>query len=184
MNSCENGLYNRFLNLWNKMMIVAFTIWRIIELYLFSTGKKTKVDLLNVEKTIKNSKKLVVVVIDFGTMFSGFAFSLTYNWRKVFYRIWSAETLATRKTTTCLLLKKDLSESFFGYEAEEKFTEMTPEDRLHSYFYFHHFGIILHDDLVSFTLSLSLPLALFLSLFFFLESFPICLLTNYTYRLL
>lgn len=90
----------------------------------------------------------VVVAIDIGTLFSGFAFSLSYEWRKVYNRTWTDGYRTSHKTPTCLLLKRDLSESFFGYEAENKFTELTPEDRLYSYFYFQHFGSILHRDSV------------------------------------
>lgn len=116
---------------------------------LCSSGKKTKVAFLNLEKTVRKSMKLIVVVaIDIGTIFSGFAFILYDDWRKVYNRSWIDGYLTSQKTPTSLLLKKDLSESYFGYEAEDKFLEMTPNERHHNYFFFQHFGNILHEDLV------------------------------------
>lgn len=111
-----------------------------------SKGKKTKIDFVKMEKKNKSTNKLVVA-IDIGTKFSGFAYSLKDDWKKVYhYNSWTDRIHITSKTPTCLLLKKDLSESFFGNEAEDKFTKMTPEDRHQNYFFYQHFGKILHED--------------------------------------
>lgn len=135
----------------------------VIELSFFFLGKMIKVDfdLLHMDRTRGSICKVdIVVAIDIGTLFSGFAFSLSYEWRKVYNRTWTDGYRTSHKTPTCLLLKRDLSESFFGYEAENKFTELSPEDRLNSYLYFQHFGGILHRDIVRY-----LCLILFLSSF-------------------
>lgn len=87
---------------------------------LFFLGKKTKIDFVKMEKKNKSTNKLVVA-IDIGTKFSGFAFSLKDDWKKVYhYNSWTDRIHITSKTPTCLLLKKDLSESFFGYEADTR----------------------------------------------------------------
>lgn len=136
-------------------MVCTYMRLKKMKLLIFFSGKKTKVNLLNVEKSIKNSKKSVVVAIEIGYSNSGICVSSKIDWRKMF----------THKTPTCLLLKKDLSESLFGYEAEDKFSTMTREDRNLSYFFFQHFGMILYEDRVC-LLSISLSLSVY-SLFFF-----------------
>lgn len=125
-----------------------------MKLSLFFLGKKTKVDFLKMEEKNKSSKK-IVVAIDIGTKFSGFAFSLKDDWLEVYNTTWVCGMLITPKLPTCLLLKKDLSESFFGFEAENKYTRMTAQNRHQSYFFFQHFGKILHEEVCLVLLYLS-----------------------------
>ncbi|XP_052674110.1 heat shock 70 kDa protein 12A-like [Crassostrea angulata] len=96
----------------------------------------------------KDSKctKLVVAAIDFGTTFSGYAFSLKNEWGRVFANQWSGGTLISSKAPTCLLLKEDFTESLFGYEAEDKYSILTSEESHGDYFFFQRFKMILHQD--------------------------------------
>ncbi|XP_052673330.1 heat shock 70 kDa protein 12A-like [Crassostrea angulata] len=96
----------------------------------------------------KDSKctRLVVAAIDFGTTFSGYAFSLKNEWGRVFTNQWTGGNLISPKAPTCLLLKKDFSESFFGYEAEDKYTELTSDESHKEYYFFQRFKMILHQD--------------------------------------
>uniref|UniRef100_K1Q1C0 Heat shock 70 kDa protein 12A n=1 Tax=Magallana gigas TaxID=29159 RepID=K1Q1C0_MAGGI len=89
---------------------------------------------------------LAVAAIDIGTTFSGYAFSLTNDWGRVFTNQWNGGKLISPKAPTCLLLKKDFSESFFGYEAEDKYTELTSEESHKEYYFFQRFKMILHQD--------------------------------------
>lgn len=97
------------------------------------------------EKASKSSK-IMVAAIDFGTTFSGFAFSLKDDWGKVLTNTWSGGSLISHKAPTCLLLKKDYTESLFGYEAEDRYSDLTSEDSHDDYYFFQQFKMILHQD--------------------------------------
>nr|XP_034300205.1 heat shock 70 kDa protein 12A isoform X2 [Crassostrea gigas]XP_034300206.1 heat shock 70 kDa protein 12A isoform X2 [Crassostrea gigas] len=96
----------------------------------------------------KDSKcsRLVVAAIDFGTTFSGYAFSSKNEWGRVFTNLWSGGSLISPKAPTCLLLKKNFSESFIGYEAEDKYAELISDERHKDYYFFQRFKMILHRD--------------------------------------
>ena len=98
------------------------------------------------------SSYLVVVAIDFGTTYSGFAFSFIKDQGKdsIFMnRQWENEQGGhTSKTPTCLLLKPDLSFDSFGYEAVEKYANLQDESNEQKYYFFQHFKMALHNDKV------------------------------------
>lgn len=101
--------------------------------------------LLHVEKSF-----LATVAIDFGTTFSGFAFSFNKDDGKdvIFMnRAWmNDQGHQTSKTPTCLLLEPDLSFHSFGYEAEEKYANLTSISEEKEYMFFRHFKMLLHND--------------------------------------
>ena len=95
--------------------------------------------------------KLCVAAIDFGTMYSGYAFSF----RDTPHDIWSSQVwyagtsqLASLKTPTCLLLKKDGSFDSFGYDAQNRYAEFAVTDNHTDYLYFHNFKMALHHTKV------------------------------------
>lgn len=94
----------------------------------------------------------VVVAIDFGTSFSGFAFSFNHRdgSEDIFMnRAWgSAQGYSTFKTPTCLLLSPLKEFDKFGFEAAEKYAEL--EDANEKSFYcFDRFKMKLHGSEVS-----------------------------------
>ena len=101
---------------------------------------------------------LAVVAIDFGTTYSGFAFSFNKDRGKdsIFMNMdWVNEHGSqTSKTPTCLLLKPDLSFDSFGYDAIEKYAGLEGDDGEKEHFFFKHFKMTLHNDKVW---SVSLP---------------------------
>ncbi|XP_066030080.1 heat shock 70 kDa protein 12B-like [Pocillopora verrucosa] len=101
--------------------------------------------LLHVEKSF-----LATVAIDFGTTYSGFAFSFNKDDGKdvIFMnRAWmNDQGHQTSKTPTCLLLEPDLSFHSFGYEAEEKYANLTSISEEKEYMFFRHFKMLLHND--------------------------------------
>lgn len=103
-------------------------------------------------KRVSKSTKIIVAAIDFGTTYSGFAFSLKYDWGKVISYTWNGGYIVSNKTPTCLLIKKDFSEFFFGYEAEDKYSDLTTNDFHHDFYFFQQFKMILHQDDVRFVL--------------------------------
>lgn len=89
----------------------------------------------------------VVVAIDFGTSFSGFAFSFNHSdgSEDVYVnRAWgSAQGYSTLKTPTCILLNQDKKFVKFGFEAAEQYAEL--EDAQDNKFYcFDRFKMMLH----------------------------------------
>ena len=96
------------------------------------------------------STYLAVVAIDFGTTYSGFAFSFSKDQGRdaIFMNMdWVNEQGAqTSKTPTCLLLKPDLSFDSFGYEAIEKYAGFEGEGEEKEYLFFKHFKMALHSD--------------------------------------
>ena len=98
----------------------------------------------------------VVVSIDFGTSFSGFAYSFNHeDGSEDIYmnRAWgSAQGSSTLKTPTCLLLDPEKTFVSFGYEAADKYAELEEgEDR--SFYFFDRFKMLLHGSEVSLCLS-------------------------------
>ena len=97
---------------------------------------------------------IALVAIDFGTTFSGFAFSFNYKEGEKGIHMnkeWGADQgLSTLKTPTCLLLNPDKSFNSFGYEAQDRYAEVE-EEEAREYYYFENFKMILHNDQVSVT---------------------------------
>ena len=94
----------------------------------------------------------VVVAIDFGTSFSGFAFSFNHkdgSGEVYMNREWGQEQgCSTFKTPTCLLLNQRREFKKFGYEAAEKYAELE-ETQDRSFHYFDHFKMMLYGSEVS-----------------------------------
>lgn len=123
----------------------------IIEIsFILEKQNESRIYIIATMEKGKGSKceKLMVAAIDFGTTYSGYAFSMKHDWGKVWTNSWSGGSLLSHKAPTCLLLKKDKSESWFGYEAEDKYSQLTSEGHHHDYYFFERFKMILHEDVV------------------------------------
>ena len=92
----------------------------------------------------------MVGAIDFGTTFSGWAFSFLHEFRsdptKSTVKHWYSGTgaVVTEKTPTCALIKPD-GETLeaFGYEAENKYCQLAENDEHEDYYYFRRFKMTL-----------------------------------------
>ena len=113
-----------------------------------------------------------VVAIDFGTSYSGFAFSFNKGQEKdaIFMnKDWTNEQNSrTSKAPTCLLLAPDLTFHSFGYEAMENYAQLQNEEEEQEYFFFQHFKMALHSDTVGDSLYL-------IYLVYLLYNFGLCL---------
>lgn len=94
----------------------------------------------------------MVVAIDFGTTYSGYAFSLGTEFESEPTKIssnkpWNAsQGLVSHKTPTCVLLKPDKSFYKFGYEAEDKYNDIAGSGNDYRlYYYFRRFKMALHS---------------------------------------
>ncbi|XP_045206965.2 heat shock 70 kDa protein 12A-like [Mercenaria mercenaria] len=95
--------------------------------------------------------RLLVGAIDFGTAFSGWAFSFKHEYEqdptKATVKVWNAGTLTTEKTPTCILLQPDGTFDSFGYDAENRYRELA-DKKLHTeYYFFRHFKMSLFKNL-------------------------------------
>lgn len=106
------------------------------------------------------SEYLAVVAIDFGTTFSGFAWSMRNQLDKyekdddstAFPPIcinpaWNSAgpNLISHKTPTCLLLDSEKVFRSFGYEAENEYAEIANEERHQDFYFFQRFKMVLHE---------------------------------------
>ncbi|GLD68507.1 heat shock 70 kDa protein 12A-like protein [Lates japonicus] len=79
-----------------------------------------------------------IIAIDFGTAYSGYAFSLTPRDKEIdpVLKRWGKEHgLDTPKTPTCILFSEDEKFSKFGYEAKTAYINMRGEDATKHYFF-------------------------------------------------
>lgn len=98
------------------------------------------------------SQYVAVVAIDFGTTYSGFAFS--FNDKRGeggihMNREWgSEEGRSTLKTPTSILLRPNKEFDSFGYDADDKYVHFTAGEEK-EYYYFKHFKMELHKSKVT-----------------------------------
>ncbi|XP_061169392.1 heat shock 70 kDa protein 12A-like [Saccostrea echinata] len=89
----------------------------------------------------------IVAAIDFGTTYSGYAFSfsgdpLTFYSPGVWYS--GQGGMSSMKTPTCLLLNPNQTFNSFGFKAEELFASLASEDEHQGYYFFQRFKMDLH----------------------------------------
>ncbi|KAK3584377.1 hypothetical protein CHS0354_001304 [Potamilus streckersoni] len=89
----------------------------------------------------------IVSAIDFGTTFSGYAYSFSSSPDKIYTnKNWGqTQGFLLHKTPTCLLLKPDGEFDSFGFEAVSKYNDLAEEDA-DSYYYFDRFKMKLYDN--------------------------------------
>lgn len=116
------------------------------------------------QKNLKNIKskstRAAVAAIDFGTTYSGFAFSWKYDWSKVQVIENCSGNFLSMKVPTSLLLNPNKTFAAFGLQADTYYTEMAekndsdsendgerkPKEDYRNYYYFHRFKMLLHDN--------------------------------------
>ncbi|KAJ8297926.1 hypothetical protein KUTeg_024457 [Tegillarca granosa] len=101
-----------------------------------------------------HSDKVLVAAIDFGTTYSGYAFSFRHDYERDPSKIstnttWIAghKNLFSLKTPTCVLLNPDKSFHSFGYEAEEKYSELAIDEEHEEWYYFRRFKMQLYQNM-------------------------------------
>lgn len=93
-------------------------------------------------------KGLFVAAIDFGTTYSGYAFSSTNEWSKVLTSNWTGGKVITLKTPTAILLDSEQKFLAFGYEAEDMYMDLARDEEHEDHYFFHRFKMILHSEKV------------------------------------
>ncbi|XP_021349338.1 heat shock 70 kDa protein 12A-like isoform X2 [Mizuhopecten yessoensis] len=104
------------------------------------------------KRDLKNSPYILVAALDFGTTYSGYAFSSRLEYTKnplnINTLVWQAGSgnLASLKTSTCVLFKPDESFDTFGFEAEDKYAKLINDDKHHDWFFFRRFKMSLYEQ--------------------------------------
>ncbi|XP_069129616.1 heat shock 70 kDa protein 12A-like isoform X1 [Argopecten irradians] len=97
-----------------------------------------------------SSGRLLVAAIDFGTTYSGYAFSFRHEFEtdplKVSASTWPAgsRALVSLKTPTTVLLDKNQTFHSFGYEAEDHYSQLAEDDDHTEWYYFRRFKMMLY----------------------------------------
>ena len=99
--------------------------------------------------------KYIVAAIDFGTTYSGFAFSLKHDFKKdhlqhIFTSSWGCESWKSEKAPTYALFDGNGTFDSFGYKAEEKYCNLVLDkvEDLDDWYYFERFRMKLFDQKV------------------------------------
>ncbi|KAH3788754.1 hypothetical protein DPMN_166902 [Dreissena polymorpha] len=106
----------------------------------------------------KSDGELVVAAIDFGTTYSGWAFSFKHDFErdpcKVSAKTWTGHQLTTLKGPTCVLIKPDgKTLDTFGYDAETQYSQLSQSGEHKKWYYFQKFKMMLwnkpiHKDMM------------------------------------
>jgi hypothetical protein len=100
-----------------------------------------------------SSKHLIAAAIDFGTTYTGFAYSFKHDPKHFIISNWTGDyvRIATDKAPTCVLLSPDQKFIAFGYRAEEIYKDLLEEDieSAEDYFFFERFKMKLYQTKVS-----------------------------------
>ncbi|XP_063405923.1 heat shock 70 kDa protein 12B-like [Mytilus trossulus] len=95
----------------------------------------------------------LVAALDFGSTYSGYAFSMRHEFKTDPMKIhanqaWNSggRALLSLKTPTCLLLNDKKQFIAFGYDAENQYADIVMDEKQDEYFYFHRFKMNLHNN--------------------------------------
>ncbi|KAH3779866.1 hypothetical protein DPMN_157674 [Dreissena polymorpha] len=94
---------------------------------------------------------LISASIDFGTTYSGWAYSFKHDYEKdptdVKAKHWPAHQFISSKAPTIIILRSDgTTVEAFGYEAETRYLQLIETNRHTEYFCFHFFKMTLYNE--------------------------------------
>lgn len=102
-----------------------------------------------------NNRYLLVAALDFGTTYSGYAYALRGDFKTEPLKMqanqaWNSGSSQhwSLKTPTCLLLDKNKEFRSFGYDAENKYTDLVLDEEQSDYYFFNRFKMKLHKNKV------------------------------------
>ena len=97
----------------------------------------------------KQRHYLIVGALDFGTSYSGYAFSYSHNPTEVFLKTWypSSRGPPVNKIPTCILFDKNKTFSAFGFKAEEEYGTYCDEGKKSDWYFFKGFKLDLYDEM-------------------------------------
>lgn len=115
----------------------------------------------NTDESYKSkSGQAVVAAMDFGTTYSGYAYSLVHEYEKDPTKVFAhtkwhagAAQLISLKTPSILLLNPDKTFKSFGYDAETEYADLAADGAHADYYFFGRFKMLLYQSTVSFILN-------------------------------
>lgn len=121
----------------------------------------------------RSSDILMVAAIDFGTTYSGYAYSMKGEYERDKLNIhantaWNSgtSTVMSLKAPTCILLRKETKELVaFGYDAENEYADIASTGRVDDYYYFERFKMVLYTREVIFTIKKVVKLIMHVKLY-------------------
>ncbi|XP_060577016.1 heat shock 70 kDa protein 12A-like [Ruditapes philippinarum] len=96
--------------------------------------------------------RLQVAAIDFGTTYSGYAFSFLGDFKedplKIITNNWlvSSSSAVSLKTPSCILFDPEGNFHSFGFEAEDKYADLAADENHFKWFYFKRFKMLLYEQ--------------------------------------
>jgi hypothetical protein len=102
----------------------------------------------------KGNQALLVAAIDFGTTYSGYAFSFRHEFEqdplKVCASSWTtgSRVSISLKTSSTILFKPNRQFDSFGFEAEDKYSDLALDDEHRDWYYFRRFKMMLYSSKV------------------------------------
>ncbi|XP_045203777.2 heat shock 70 kDa protein 12A-like [Mercenaria mercenaria] len=96
--------------------------------------------------------RLQVAAIDFGTTYSGYAFSFQGDFKedplKIITNNWmvGATKAVSLKTPSCILFDPDRNFHSFGFEAEDEYADLAADEKHYEWFYFKRFKMLLYEQ--------------------------------------
>lgn len=122
-----------------------------LESAITRTSQCSSVDSGTVSDFSRHQGHFVVVAVDFGTAFSGYAFSFTRDPENIhMMRKWEGgdRGVVNQKTPTTILLTPEGKFQSFGFAARDDYHDLDPQDAK-KWYYFEKFKMILHYNSVS-----------------------------------
>ncbi|XP_062592663.1 heat shock 70 kDa protein 12A-like [Saccostrea cucullata] len=126
----------------------------MIELTLVDSLSGKSADAsVNTSYKVHSNEYLLVGAIDFGTTYSGYAFSSKQDYddnpTEITGKIWTASSghLQSQKIPTCALFTPQKTFHSFGYEAEDKYATLSLENTHHDWYFFRRFKMKLYNEL-------------------------------------
>ena len=103
----------------------------------------------------KGGDQIMVAAIDFGTTFSGYAFSFRHEFQQDPLKVTASQWLTgsrvaiSLKTSSCILFDKNKKFAAFGFEAEDKYSDLTLDGLDQDWYYFRRFKMHLYNSQAS-----------------------------------
>ena len=102
------------------------------------------------------NEQIMVAAIDFGTTFSGYAFSFRHEFQKDPLKVVASQWLTgsraaiSLKTSSCILFDKNKKFAAFGFEAEDQYSDLTLDGLDAEWYYFRRFKMQLYSSQVGY----------------------------------
>lgn len=112
----------------------------------------TRIQKIRCRKKERTNPYLLVVAIDFGTSYSGYAYSSRDDFLTDASKVFTIQpcnsvgkSLMSFKTPTCLLVNENKEFVAFGYDAESQYAKVCASNEQSKYYYFKRFKMKLYQ---------------------------------------